>query len=82
MNKGWECPRCQKVHAPWVDGCDCNSGLPTTAPILPPQLPSLPIIQPQPIGTIYPWWHPNYPYKTTCGTSTVTVASENIQVRY
>ena len=20
---GWECPRCSKVHAPWVAGCDC-----------------------------------------------------------
>lgn len=20
---GWECPRCKKVHAPHVAGCDC-----------------------------------------------------------
>lgn len=20
---GWECPRCGRVHAPWVAGCDC-----------------------------------------------------------
>jgi hypothetical protein len=21
---GWLCPRCQKVHAPEVEACDCN----------------------------------------------------------
>jgi hypothetical protein len=21
---GWECPRCHKIHSPWVDGCDCK----------------------------------------------------------
>jgi hypothetical protein len=21
--KGWECPKCGKVHAPWVAECDC-----------------------------------------------------------
>lgn len=20
---GWECPRCHKVHAPWLPSCDC-----------------------------------------------------------
>lgn len=24
-NKGWECPRCHKIHAPWKPGCDCPS---------------------------------------------------------
>jgi len=24
QRKGWECPRCHKVHAPWVDACDCK----------------------------------------------------------
>lgn len=23
-NQGWKCPVCGKVHAPWVDGCDCH----------------------------------------------------------
>ena len=23
-NTGWICPRCQKVHAPFVPGCDCK----------------------------------------------------------
>ena len=23
-NKGWECPRCGKVWAPWVECCDCR----------------------------------------------------------
>lgn len=22
--EGWICPRCQKVHAPWVEHCDCE----------------------------------------------------------
>lgn len=21
---GWICPKCNKVHAPWVSECDCN----------------------------------------------------------
>jgi len=24
-NYGWICPRCQKVHAPWVASCSCSS---------------------------------------------------------
>ena len=24
-NTGWICPRCQKVHAPDVRGCDCKA---------------------------------------------------------
>jgi len=23
--KGWECPSCNKIHAPWVEGCDCEN---------------------------------------------------------
>ena len=22
--KGWECPRCKRINAPWVRQCDCN----------------------------------------------------------
>ena len=22
--KGWECPRCGRINAPWVRQCDCN----------------------------------------------------------
>lgn len=25
MNKGWECPRCGKVWAPWVQSCTCSN---------------------------------------------------------
>ena len=24
--KGWECPRCGHINAPWVRQCDCNRG--------------------------------------------------------
>lgn len=24
-NYGWICPRCQKVHAPWVASCSCST---------------------------------------------------------
>ena len=24
-NSGWICPKCGKVHAPWVPSCECNN---------------------------------------------------------
>lgn len=64
-NMGWICPRCDKVHAPHVSGCDCRplpdligKPLPTYPtpeitkwPIgpLPPYVPNPPVMQP-----IYP----------------------------
>ena len=24
--KGWECPRCRVVHAPWMPKCSCTPG--------------------------------------------------------
>lgn len=27
---GWICPRCGKVHAPWVSECDCSNNTTTT----------------------------------------------------
>ena len=24
--KGWECPRCGRINAPWVRQCDCSRG--------------------------------------------------------
>lgn len=24
--KGWECPRCGRINAPWVRQCDCTRG--------------------------------------------------------
>jgi len=26
---GWICPRCGRVHAPWVSGCDCHPDVET-----------------------------------------------------
>ena len=23
--KGWECPRCGRINAPWVRACDCSN---------------------------------------------------------
>ncbi len=32
IEKGWQCPVCGKVHAPWVSGCDCHQyGVSTTS---------------------------------------------------
>lgn len=32
---GWICPRCQKVHAPWVPGCDCHFRVADYKPVTP-----------------------------------------------
>ena len=29
-NKGWECPRCGKIWAPWVECCECTRQTITT----------------------------------------------------
>lgn len=38
-NYGWICPRCDKVHAPSVERCDCyiNPNMPRTIPLVPTQ---------------------------------------------
>ena len=34
--KGWECPRCHRVYAPWKDKCDyCGNSTNTSSPICP-----------------------------------------------
>lgn len=33
--RGWECPKCGTVHAPWVASCRCHGGTPSS-PALPP----------------------------------------------
>ena len=25
IEKGWECPRCRRVNAPWMSSCNCRS---------------------------------------------------------
>lgn len=30
--KGWQCPVCGKVHAPWVASCDCHERKAVDAP--------------------------------------------------
>ena len=30
MRKGWECPRCGKIWAPWVECCECTRQTVTT----------------------------------------------------
>ena len=25
IERGWECPRCHHINAPWVRQCDCNA---------------------------------------------------------
>lgn len=31
-NTGWVCPRCSKVHAPFVQSCNCSPGLGSPLP--------------------------------------------------
>lgn len=55
-NKGWECPKCERVYGPHVDECKyCSSGL-AGLPELPklPELPQLP--RHRPIW-VDPWWY-------------------------
>lgn len=37
MNYGWECPRCQKIHSPFVNSCDCEPPVTvvTSWPVMP-----------------------------------------------
>lgn len=41
---GWECPKCGKVHAPWVAECDCHLSVhrdfTMTPPPFPPKVPT------------------------------------------
>lgn len=30
--QGWICPRCGKVHAPWIASCDCHKATNNTVP--------------------------------------------------
>lgn len=57
---GWICPRCNKVHAPWVSQCHC---VPTTVT----DFPSWPKAG-DPINRDIPW--------TTCSPPWTTLAEE------
>ncbi len=47
--KGWICPKCERVHGPQVDECrECNSP-----------------IKYVPIPVITPYWIPQYPWSPT-----------------
>lgn len=39
---GWICPRCGRVHAPWVPSCDC-SRVPAYVPVEPTDASKLPV---------------------------------------
>lgn len=32
MEKGWECPKCGRVNAPWIPQCNCYSLRPAPQP--------------------------------------------------
>ena len=60
--KGWICPKCGRVYAPWVDKCQyCGSPTITNTP------PTCP----------YQWWC-NTPIYTTTTTPNVTLNSDEI----
>ena len=67
--KGWECPKCGQVNAPWKDRCDC--GKTVVSPYIPtlPTYPSYPVY-PTPPRYPAPYigdWPPYFDYtRVTC----------------
>jgi len=62
-NKGWICPKCGRVYAPWIDKCQYCGG--STITNMPPTCP-------------YQWWC-DYPYYTnTISTDSVTLNTSDI----
>ena len=73
-NKGWECPKCNKVYAPWKAECDhCNADhdKPEVAPYRPITIPTDPLKPPYKLTD----WPPLY--KTTCGSGTTSTRDDN-----
>ena len=60
--KGWICPKCGRVYAPWIDKCQYCGG--STITNTPPTCP-------------YQWWW-NTPIYTTTTTPNVTLNSDGI----
>jgi len=60
--KGWICPKCGRVYAPWVDKCQYCGG--STITNTPPTCP-------------YQWWW-NNPIYTTTTAPNVTLNSDGI----
>lgn len=61
----WECPRCHRVNAPWIDNCECE---PVDTAKLVEQAPYWPNYP-----YTWPWTQPQYPqhpitWTTTTGT--------------
>lgn len=63
--KGWICPKCGRVYAPWIDKCQYCGG--STITNMPPTCP-------------YQWWYPwcNTPVYTSTTTHEVTLNSDGI----
>ena len=61
-NKGWECPKCGKVWAPWKESCESCVGraldapyvVPTPWPTYPPSISPWPHL-PDPLRPPYIW---------------------------
>ena len=71
-NKGWECPKCNKVYAPWKAECEsCNHKTRETKIV--PVAPYEPITTPG-----FTDWYYRFPPIITCGSADA-VASDHVK---
>lgn len=83
--KGWECPRCKRINAPWVRQCDCNNGdwtitnVPNITPTPSWQLPTTITCKTEPDVKYVTTKQTSYPY-TVCSVDSKTHSDPNTVV--